>query len=214
MGDNLPPQCLKITTDFIDDKLSLLFKDPFHPDKEIQDEYYSIIKKPMDLSTVMRKLKENAYISIGDWSDDMNLIFDNAIKYNGESSLVGSIALYLKQKFEKKKKSIENLNSRNYEDQIIAYTRELNQTLLKPPDSLSVEIDTQASINRLNNFTISQFEQIKDKLNFLIQENKKDQIISDLKNTGVDFDPNADQQIDFAKLSRNSLLALEKSCNK
>ena len=151
MGDNLPPQCLKITTDFIDDKLSLLFKDPFHPDKEIQDEYYSIIKKPMDLSTVMRKLKENAYISIGDWSDDMNLIFDNAIKYNGESSLVGSIALYLKQKFEKKKKSIENLNSRNYEDQIIAYTRELNQTLLKPPDSLSVEIDTQASINRLNN---------------------------------------------------------------
>lgn len=213
MGDNLPPQCMKITKEFMDDKLSSLFLEPFHPDKEIQKEYYSIIKKPMDLSTIMSRLKENSYLSIGDWSDDMNLVFENAIKYNGEDSLVGSIAVYLKKKLEKKKKTLENLNSRNFEDQIINYTLMLNQALSNPPDPISVQASDQSAIKKLENFSTSKFEEIRHKLEFLIEENRSDQIINCLNNTCNELNSKADQKIDIAKLGRNSLIELENLCN-
>lgn len=214
MGDNLPPQCIKITKEFMDDKLSSLFMEPFHPDKDLQDEYYSIIKKPMDLSTVMRKLKENSYLSIGDWSDDMKLIFDNAINFNGEESLVGSIAIYLKRKLVKRMKIIENLNSRNYENQIINLTIDLNKTLLNPPDPISVEINDQTEIDKLNDFSQSQIEGIRHNLQSLITDNKEDQIIKCLNDAGNEIIPNTKQHIDIAKLGRNSLLELQALCNK
>lgn len=214
MGDNLPPQCIKITKEFMDDKLSSLFMEPFHPDKDLQDEYYSIIKKPMDLSTVMRKLKENSYLSIGDWSDDMKLIFDNAINFNGEESLVGSIAVYLKRKLVKRMKIIENLNSRNFENQIINLTLDLNKTLLSPPDPISVEINDQSEIDKLGDFSQSQIEGIRQNLKSLITDNKKDQIIKCLNDSGNELIPNTQQHIDIAKLGRNSLLELKALCNK
>lgn len=214
MGDHLPPQCIKITKQFMDDKLSGFFIEPFHdPDKAVRDDYYSIIKKPMDLSTIMKKLKENNYVCISDWSNDMNLIFDNAIKYNTDKTLIGNIAIYLKRKLEKKIKNIENLNSRNYEDQIINFTLELNQTLLNPPESISVETDDQSTIEKLEEFSTTRINELKNKLESLIKDNKEDQIIKCLNDAGNNFAPGKKQQIDVAKLGRNSLLKLEELCN-
>ncbi|KAM3440275.1 hypothetical protein MY4824_002264 [Beauveria thailandica] len=45
-------------------------------------DYYSMIKNPMDLGTMTKKLKSLAFKSKADFVADLNLIWDNCLKYN------------------------------------------------------------------------------------------------------------------------------------
>ena len=40
------------------------------------------IKHPMDLSTMLKKVKMHAYKNKKDFADDLNLIWDNCLTYN------------------------------------------------------------------------------------------------------------------------------------
>ena len=111
MSESLPSQCLKITTDFLNnDQLAQPFARKYIPDKKLQADYNLKVKKPMDLPTVRKNIKDNKYSCFQEWVDDMNLIFDNAISFNEANSLVGGIAIYLKKQFKKKIREIETMN--------------------------------------------------------------------------------------------------------
>ncbi|PSR90897.1 hypothetical protein BD289DRAFT_481439 [Coniella lustricola] len=45
-------------------------------------DYYSVIKQPMDLGTMTKKLKQLQYKSKADFVADLNLIWDNCLRYN------------------------------------------------------------------------------------------------------------------------------------
>merc|ERR1712241_1495875 len=45
-------------------------------------DYYNIIKKPMDLATVKKKMEERDYRSAGEFADDVRQIFLNCYRYN------------------------------------------------------------------------------------------------------------------------------------
>ncbi|ODQ66909.1 Bromodomain-containing protein, partial [Nadsonia fulvescens var. elongata DSM 6958] len=45
-------------------------------------DYYNVIKKPMDLNTVMKKLKTFQYNSKKEFVDDVFLIWSNCLSYN------------------------------------------------------------------------------------------------------------------------------------
>ncbi|KAJ2960681.1 hypothetical protein NQ176_g11040 [Zarea fungicola] len=45
-------------------------------------DYYSLIKNPMDLGTMTKKLKSLSFKSKADFVSDLNLIWDNCLKYN------------------------------------------------------------------------------------------------------------------------------------
>ncbi|KAF3942141.1 hypothetical protein ABW19_dt0206708 [Dactylella cylindrospora] len=47
-------------------------------------DYFNIIKHPMDLGTVMKKLKQLAYKSKKEFIDDVNLIWQNCLQYNAD----------------------------------------------------------------------------------------------------------------------------------
>ncbi|KAI5842522.1 hypothetical protein DFP73DRAFT_573945 [Morchella snyderi] len=47
-------------------------------------DYFSIIKHPMDLGTVMKKLKTHQYKSKKEFVDDLNLIWANCLAYNAD----------------------------------------------------------------------------------------------------------------------------------
>ncbi|KAK6349990.1 Transcriptional activator spt7 [Orbilia brochopaga] len=47
-------------------------------------DYFNIIKQPMDLGTVMKKLKQLAYKSKKEFIDDLNLIWQNCLQYNAD----------------------------------------------------------------------------------------------------------------------------------
>lgn len=44
--------------------------------------YSTIIQHPMDLSTIRKRITENAYKTLGDFQADIKLMCDNALKYN------------------------------------------------------------------------------------------------------------------------------------
>ena len=50
-------------------------------------DYPIIIKHPMDLSTIKKKLKSSKYKIINDFIDDIQLIWDNCKLYNQEGSV-------------------------------------------------------------------------------------------------------------------------------
>ena len=51
-------------------------------------DYFDIVKKPMDLSTVRRKLDSGAYSDPWEFVDDTMQMFDNAWLYNRKTSRV------------------------------------------------------------------------------------------------------------------------------
>ena len=48
--------------------------------------YLDVVEKPMDISTVTKKLKNNRYKSLQDIQTDVHLIWTNCMKYNQEGS--------------------------------------------------------------------------------------------------------------------------------
>eukprot|EP01025_Chloroclados_australasicus_P050248 TRINITY_DN5755_c0_g2_i1.p1 TRINITY_DN5755_c0_g2~~TRINITY_DN5755_c0_g2_i1.p1 ORF type:complete len:512 (-),score=63.20 TRINITY_DN5755_c0_g2_i1:502-1860(-) len=66
---------------------------------EVPD-YYKIIKNPMDLGTIGKKLKDGSYNSPIQFQEDMRLVWSNCKHYNGLQSPVGSMGYNASMKFE------------------------------------------------------------------------------------------------------------------
>lgn len=64
-------------------------------------DYPAVIKHPMDLSTVLRKLKEERYQRLEEVLDDLQMIWDNCKTYNPNNSWIHSIAEKLERSFKK-----------------------------------------------------------------------------------------------------------------
>ena len=58
--------------------------------------YPDVIKTPMDLSTVMRKLEERAYTNVAGVKCDLDLVWENCITFNTRGSWVGQQAVTLR----------------------------------------------------------------------------------------------------------------------
>lgn len=65
-------------------------------------DYYHIIKQPMDIGTMMKKLKQLQYKSKKEFVDDLMLIWSNCLKYNADPShFLRKKALHMKKETEK-----------------------------------------------------------------------------------------------------------------
>lgn len=104
--------CKKITDNISECPFSSVFRTPV-PTNDLL--YHEVIKNPMDLSTIKKKLKNNGYNTVLEWRKDLELIFDNAIQYNGSTSIIGGYAIYLRHKAEKLCSQFILLNHQNYE---------------------------------------------------------------------------------------------------
>jgi len=99
---NLPDlisRCMPFIRNLLDDSCGWVFAEPVNPKELGLPDYFDIIKKPMDLSLVKKKLEDKAYHDIGEFKADVLLVFQNAILYNGEDSEVGEIAAKFMTKF-------------------------------------------------------------------------------------------------------------------
>jgi len=77
-----------------------VFNSPVDPDELGLPDYFEIIKKPMDLGTVQKRVESGAYHDIPAFEADVMLTFDNAMTYNEDGSVVYDMAKELKSKFE------------------------------------------------------------------------------------------------------------------
>ena len=104
-ASQLPPSKLKVKCQEVLKGLQThqhgwVFNCPVDPEELGLPDYFDIIKKPMDLGTIHKKLDAGAYHDIQDFKADVNLTFDNAMTYNELNSVVYEMAKELKTKFE------------------------------------------------------------------------------------------------------------------
>ena len=76
-----------------------VFDTPVDPVELGLPDYFDVVKKPMDLGTIMRRLLSRHYDTIEGFQADVLLTFDNAMLYNEEGSIVHNMAKELKTMF-------------------------------------------------------------------------------------------------------------------
>lgn len=63
--------------------------------------YYNFIKRPMDLSTIEKKITANAYETSNQIVEDFNLMVENCFKFNGKDSVISQMVRNIQASFEK-----------------------------------------------------------------------------------------------------------------
>uniref|UniRef100_A0A7S2RRV0 Bromo domain-containing protein n=1 Tax=Mucochytrium quahogii TaxID=96639 RepID=A0A7S2RRV0_9STRA len=64
-------------------------------DKKLYPTYYDIIKHPMYLEKMLKKIQELQYISTVEFMEDLKTIYENSIAFNGEQNAITKQALVL-----------------------------------------------------------------------------------------------------------------------
>lgn len=70
-------------------------------------DYPKIVKKPMDLGTVKRKLERSQYENVAECAEDIRLIWTNCKTYNADGSDFYLLAESFSKRFEDRYKKIE-----------------------------------------------------------------------------------------------------------
>jgi len=96
----LRSRCSEILKSLQNHEHGWVFATPVNPVELGIDDYFDIIKKPMDLGTIGEKLDQELYHSFEDFRADVQLTFENAMKYNEEQTVVHDMAKALKKKFD------------------------------------------------------------------------------------------------------------------
>lgn len=76
-----------------------VFNTPVDPVELGLPDYFEVVKKPMDLGTIRKKLENGCYHSLEEFESHVHLTFDNAMLYNPEGSVVYNMAKEMKTKF-------------------------------------------------------------------------------------------------------------------
>ncbi|KAI3919523.1 hypothetical protein MKX01_018346, partial [Papaver californicum] len=103
----LMKQCDTLLKRVMTHQFSWVFKEPVDVVKLNIPDYFTVIKQPMDLGTVQRKIDTGAYLSPLDFVADVRLTFSNAKTYNPRGNDVHTMADTLSKYFEVRWKPIE-----------------------------------------------------------------------------------------------------------
>lgn len=99
--EELYEACDKVLTEL---KAKTEYSSPFltKVNKREAPDYQNIIKKPMDLGTITKNLRQLAYKSKKEFVDDLNLIWANCLKYNADPQhFLRKKALYMRKETER-----------------------------------------------------------------------------------------------------------------
>eukprot|EP00554_Chaetoceros_debilis_P004040 CAMPEP_0194085526 /NCGR_PEP_ID=MMETSP0149-20130528/17743_1 /TAXON_ID=122233 /ORGANISM="Chaetoceros debilis, Strain MM31A-1" /LENGTH=1623 /DNA_ID=CAMNT_0038768423 /DNA_START=348 /DNA_END=5219 /DNA_ORIENTATION=+ len=76
-----------------------VFNSPVDPVELGLPDYFEVVKRPMDLGSIKKRLENGCYHLLEDFHIDVNLTFENAMLYNPEGSVVYNMAKEMKEKF-------------------------------------------------------------------------------------------------------------------
>lgn len=93
-------KCMPLIQELIDDQFGWVFHDAVDPVALGLPDYFDVVKNPMHLELVKKKLENAIYSTMDAFARDVKLVFENAILYNGESSEVGALAQSMLDKFD------------------------------------------------------------------------------------------------------------------
>ena len=96
---DLKEKCISILEGLQKHTHGWVFNAPVDPVELDLPDYYNVIKKPMDLGTISKKVESGAYHTIEEFSFDVRLTFNNAMQYNENGSVVYNMANEMMDRF-------------------------------------------------------------------------------------------------------------------
>ena len=120
MDENVKQKCISIIDSLMSHPIAEIFISPVDPKLDNCPDYFDIIKKPSDLTTVRSSVEQDKYKSIQEFKKDVDQIWENAILYNGRMSLPAFMAEELEKIFHKQLRQVETPSK---EDWISSYAK-------------------------------------------------------------------------------------------
>eukprot|EP01041_Mallomonas_annulata_P003895 gene3895-7772_t len=120
--------------------------------------YFDIIKNPMDLGTVRNNLRANKYFTMLDMTEDIRLVFSNAMLFNPVGHVVHTMAKDLLSEYETK--LLELVLGRNDFDKDIIDMDTVNRSLSNYP--LGNAVETPRAGDASNNNSSSSTRRVDD----------------------------------------------------
>lgn len=118
-------QCLEVIHNLLNKKISTFFANPVDPILDGCPDYINIIKKPMDLGTVERNLRNDSYQDFSSFRDDVELIWSNAITFNGKDALLSLLAEQLRKWFRQMIKGFSNDEKTDWVTKYYSLTKDI-----------------------------------------------------------------------------------------
>ena len=136
------------------------FTSPVDPVALNIPQYFTIIKEPMDISTIEKKINENSYSAVQQIVDDFDLMFNNCFLFNGPVSPVTAagkaLQKWLHKELEKLPKTLDKLTEKKKrKSSIMLHSTPLVDSRPKrdvhaPPRDYSVSSDVKKTTKRLS----------------------------------------------------------------
>jgi hypothetical protein len=127
---------MKLTDKMINWPICSPFIEMVDPERDGAPNYLDIVKKPMALAEVKRKLVNNEYDSVRSWESDVSLIWKNAHAYNGEDTLFTHLASEASLWFKRKMKKFASTQEEDWAIKIQRVMKKFLDVLLHPPTEL------------------------------------------------------------------------------
>lgn len=99
-------KCEQIINQLCSHRSSDPFLEPVNPIAQGLHDYTSIVKDPMDLGTIRKKLKGKEYLKISQFVTDVRKVFSNSCLYNQKASQVYLMTVEMSEYFEKLNREI------------------------------------------------------------------------------------------------------------
>lgn len=138
MNDFQKAKCLKIVDKLIKNPICSPFVAMVDPIRDGAPNYFDFIKEPMALKEVEKKLKQNEYKNIEGFKRDINLIWQNAITYNGDDTLFAHMAKEASLWFNKKMENFPVSSKQEWFQKVQKVTQEIFDALCHPPSELDI----------------------------------------------------------------------------
>ncbi|XP_062222850.1 transcription factor GTE10-like [Phragmites australis] len=212
-------QCDAILKKLMTQKCSHIFNVPVDVVKLQIPDYFDIIKHPMDLGTVKKKLDSGSYTSPSDFAADVRLTFNNAMSYNPRGHAVHDMAIQLNKMFENKWRTIEKKLASVPTETHVEVDRTDSRRKTPPVDcsDVSMECVRQAETGKPK-MTFDEKEAFGNCLSSLSEDQELPAHIIDLLQQCIDS--NTDQlgdgeiEIDIHAVSDDLLFELKKNVDK
>jgi len=137
--------CSSTLTELLKWPLTQPFRAPVDPVRDGALNYLEVVKHPMDLGTVRKKLADGQYSSAQQFIDDIHLICGNAILFNGENSMYGFIAADIRKWIDDQYKDKPISQEDEWQRKLEAIVNRLHEHIAKAPPPIIPTIPSQES---------------------------------------------------------------------
>ncbi|OHS98948.1 Bromodomain containing protein [Tritrichomonas foetus] len=173
-------KCKEIIHTLLNKAISGIFAQPVDPVLDQCPDYPTIIKKPMDLTTAEQNLDNDVYQTFSDFREDIELIWSNAITYNGKDSIIAAFAVQMRSWF-------KQLSAGLSDDEQYDWVIKFNQ-LSKEIDTISGKLAERKIKQIMNPLSLdkkstSEKHHEGKKSSTLIRSNSNDSLFSDSEPT-------------------------------